>query len=346
MPGMDLGIDLGTCQIVIYASDRGVVLCEPSVIAIDAADGHLIACGTEAYQMIGRTPDSILVVQPLRKGVISEYDYAEQMLRYFIRKVCSYKIIKPRAAVSIPASVTEVEQRSVWEAVSASGIRHVTLIEEAVAAAIGAGLDISAPHGSLVVDIGGGTTDVAVMTLQGVATSSSIRLGGNDVDEAIIRFVRARYNMVIGSLMAETIKKQIGRAVPTEENAVMRMRGRDALTGLPRTQEISSLDVDEAITDVMTDILAAVQKVLENTPPELISDILDGGIHLTGGMALLQGLEKRLEAQTGIACRVAENPEHCVAIGAGKVLRYTNKLHSGVYDVGQFAYHLSDSLDI
>lgn len=344
MPGMDLGIDLGTSQVVIYTPNRGVVLREPAVIAVDKADGHMIACGQEAYTMLGRTPDSICAVRPLRKGVISDYDYAEQMLRYFVRKVCKYKILKPRAAVSVPASVTEVEQRSVVEAVSSAGIRRVVLMEESVAAAVGAGLDVSAPRGSMVVDLGAGTTDIAVMSLKGLANSISVRLGGDDIDAAIVRYMRTRYGLIIGDLTAEDVKKTIGNAMPQEEPDTMLVRGRDALTGLPRRQKVDGNEILEAISEPLYGVLSAVQRMLETTQPELVADILDSGIVLSGGGALLRNMPERIARRTGVACHVADNPEECVAIGTGKALKYVGVMANGVYDINQFAYRLSDSI--
>lgn len=346
MPGMDLGIDLGTSRVTIYASGRGIVLREPSVIAVESATGRMIACGKDAYAMLGRTPDSIEAVQPLNKGVISDYDYAEQMLRYFVRKVCAYKILKPRAAVSVPASVTEVEQRSVIEAVRASGTRRVVLIEESMAAAIGAGLDVAVPRGSMVADLGGGTTDVAVMSLKGVAASLSIRVGGNDLDEAIVRYLHNKYNHAVGRLTAEQVKMRIGCALPQEDDPVMPVKGRDAVTGLPCVRKIHSSEILEAIREPLEQMVAAVQRVIENTPPELTGDILDSGILLTGGTAQLNGMAELMTRRTGVVCRVAENPSDCVAIGTGKALKYVGVLSSGVYDISRFTTSTLDPTGI
>ena len=344
MPGMDLGIDLGTSQVVIYASGKGVVLKEPAVIAVDSRDGHIVACGQEAYDMLGRTPDSITAVRPLAKGVIADYDYAERMLRYFVRKVCAYKILKPRAAVSVPASVTEVEQRSVVEAVSAAGVRRVVLIEEAVAAAIGAGLDVSAARGSMAVNIGGGTTDVAVLSLKGISTSSSLRVGGDDMDAAIVRYLRTKYNLIIGARMAESIKKAIGAAIPPEDNPTMQAKGRDALTGLPAVRPVTAWEIGEALSEPLMEMLSGVQRVLETTPPELAGDVMEHGMVLTGGGAKLAGLARFIQTNTGVSCRVAEQPDECVAVGTGKALKFAKLLSAGVYDVDQFSYHLSETL--
>ena len=341
---MDLGIDLGTSQVVIYEAGKGIVLKEPSVIAVDSRRGRMIACGREAYDMLGRTPDSILAVRPLEKGVIADYDYAEQMIRHYVRQVCAYKILKPRAAVSLPASVTEVEQRSVVEAVNAAGVRRVILIEEAVAAAIGAGLDVSAARGSMAVNIGGGTTDVAILSLKGIATSSSLRVGGNDMDAAIVRYIRGAYNLIIGVLTAEQIKKRIGGAMPREGNPTEEVRGRDALTGLPATRTVCADEIREALGEPLEEMLSGVQRVLENTPPEMAGDVLEHGMALTGGGALLYGLDAFIEKRTGVSCRVADNPDECVAVGTGKALKFAKLLSAGVYDVDQFSYHLSDTL--
>lgn len=344
MPGMDLGIDLGTSQVVISAAGRGVVLKEPAVIAVDSQDGHMIACGQEAYDMLGRTPESITAVRPVVKGVISDYDYAQLMLRVFVRKVCAYKLLKPRAAVCLPASVTEVEQRSAVEAVLSAGVRRVVVIEKAVAAAIGCGLDIAAPHGNMVVELGGGTTDVVVMSLKGISSVESVRVGGDDMDEAIIRYLRSRYGLVTGRLTAEQLKKTIGRAVAGDP-VTARARGRDALSGLPRAQEVTSDDIREAISEQLDEIVRTVQRVLENTPPELVGDVLTEGIVLSGGLAQLQGMAQLLQESTGVACRLAENPEDCVALGTVKAIQYVNRMTSGVYDIGQFTNTLSDAYE-
>ena len=345
MPGVDLGIDLGTSQIIIYASGTGIVLREPTVIAVDRDDGHIIACGREAHEMLGRTPDSILAIRPIRKGVISDYDYAEKMLKYFIRRVCDYKILKPRAAVCIPASVTEVEQWSVVDAATASGIRRVVLIEEAVAAALGAELDISAARGSMVVDIGAGTTDVAVLSLKGMATSVSAKVGGDDMDEAIVRYMRSAHNFVIGELQAENIKRTIGCACVPEEPVVIKARGRDAVTGLPRFHDVTSVQIHEAISEQLQAIISVIQKVLETTPPELAGDVMEQGIALTGGVALLRDMDRLIEEKTGVKCYIPDDPESCAAKGTGKAMRYVGKMLSGIYDIGQFTYPLAESVE-
>ena len=347
MLGMDLGIDLGTSQVVIYATGRGVVLKEPSVLAVDEKSGKLIACGKDAYYMQGRNPDSIEVVRPLRKGVIADYEYAEMMLREFGGKVCAYKVLKPRAAVSVPASVTEVEQRSVLEAVSAANVRRVMLVEESVAAAVGAGLDVAAPRGCMAADLGAGTADVAVMSLKGIAASVSAKVGGDDMDEAIVRHIRSKYNHVIGLLTAEKVKKTLGRAILGEDGATMRVPGRDAVTGLPRTREITAKDVYEAIEEPLSEIVSVMQRVLENTPPELAGDVMAGGIVLSGGLSQLSGMAELIGQRTGVECRVADNPENCVAAGLWEAIKYMSDsggTGAGVYDISRFAYRMSDAV--
>ena len=343
MPGISLGIDLGTSWVTIYVPGRGVVLREPAVIAVDKQTDKMIACGQEAFDMLGRTPDSIMAIRPMSKGVISEYDYAEKMLRTFVRRVCAYKVMKPRVAVSIPAAVTEVEQRSVVEAVLAAGTRRVVLIDESVAAAVGAGISIDQPYGSMVVNIGAGTTNIAVLSLKGIASSISVRVGGNDIDEAIVRYMHTRYNHVIGLQTAEQVKINIGCALPREDNAVMAVKGRNVVSGLPCLQKVSAADICEAIREPVGEILSSIQRVLENTPPELAGDILVGGICMTGGGSQLNGMVHAVSLFTGVKCRLADDPTDCVAIGTGKSLKYVGMMFSGVYDVGQFSYPLSDS---
>lgn len=340
---MNLGIDLGTSRTVIYAPGEGILLDEPSVIAVSERDGSVVACGTEAGEMLGRTPPSILAVQPIRKGVIAEYDMAEKMLRYFIRKVYANRITKPCAAVSVTERMTEVERRSFIEAVISAGARRVTLVPETVAAAIGAGLDVSLPCGQMVMNIGGGTTDVSVLTLRGEAVSVSVRTAGDAMDEAIVRSIRARYGLVISPAMAEQVKIAIGSAVDPKSGVTAMVKGRDSLTGLPAARAISAAEVYEAMEESLSIILDAVRRALEITPPELIGDVLVNGICLTGGMAQMHGLPERIRIETGIDCRPAEDPAHCVAVGAGTALQYAASF-SEVYDLSGFQYHLSDTV--
>lgn len=343
MPGMSLGIDLGTANVTIYVRGQGIMLREPSVIAVDKETEKMIACGRQAYTMLGRTPDSIYAVRPVKKGVISEYDYAEQMLRVFVRRVCAYKVLKPRAAASVPASVTEVEQRSLVEAVLASGVRRVSLIDEAIAAAVGAGIKIDQPYGSMVVNIGAGTTDIAVLSLKGVASSTSIRVGGDDMDESIVRYLHNKHNHIIGHLTAEQVKISVGSAVPPAEDKVVGVKGRNIITGLPCIQKISRYEIFEAMQEPISQILLAIQRVLETTPPELAGDIIESGICLTGGCAQLDGMDLAIKRFTGVDCWIAENPADCVAVGTGESLDYLGSLFSGAYDVGQFSFPVSDS---
>ena len=340
---MNLGIDLGTSRIVICDPARGVVLDEPAVIAVAARDGHVIAFGAEAQEMLGRNPDSIRVVRPVQKGVIAEYELAEQLLRCCLARVCSARITKPCVAVSVAEQITEVEQRSFIEAVVSAGARRVTLVPETIAAAIGAGLDVSLPLGQMIVNAGGGTVDASVLSLKGEAVFSSIRVAGSVMDDAIVRYVRARYGLIISEPTAERLKKSIGCAMPVEPELTDKAKGRDALTGLPRVVEVTSTELCEAIREPLQDMLDMVQQVLENTPPELAGDIIQSGICLTGGLSRLRELPELLSRHTGVPCHVAENPAQCVAIGAGKALQYASAF-SAVYDLGNYAYRLSDNV--
>lgn len=340
---MNLGIDLGTSRVVIYSPGQGIVLDEPAVIAVNVVDGHVVACGTEAEQMLGRTPPSIRAVQPLQNGVIAEYELAEQMLRQFLHRVCSNRVTKPCVAVSIAQEVTEVEQRSFIEAVVSAGARRVTLVPETVAAAIGAGLDVSLPKGQMVVNMGGGTTDVAVLTLRGIAVASSMREAGQAMDEAIQRYMRSQHGLLIGATMAEQVKIAIGGVLPRPEPLTMVVKGRDALTGLPHSVEVTSLELCAPLQETMDAIIGQIQRVLEITPPELAGDIMCDHIWLTGGLAQLYGLAQRIKDATGVPCRVASKPAHCVAVGAGMALQYASSF-SEVYDLGDYAYHLSDTV--
>ena len=325
----DMAIDLGTANTLIYVKGRGIVLNEPSVVAV--AENRLmgrkeiLAVGTEAKQMFGRTPGTISAVRPLRDGVIAEYDVTEKMLKYFISKASKKKsFVKPRVMICIPSGVTSVEERAVKQAALAAGAKEAYLIEEPVAAALGAGIDISEPNGSIVVDIGGGTTDIAVLALGGVVCSKSIRVGGDKFDEAIVRYIRRYYNLVIGERTAEELKKEIGSAYPSQlTQKSSEIKGRDLVTGLPKTVEISAEKVNEAITEQIEDIIAAIKEVLEKTPPELAADIAERGIVLTGGGSLLYGLEELIEEKTGIPTMTAEDPMTAVAIGTGKYVEFS-----------------------
>ncbi len=340
---MNLGIDLGSSRVVIYNPDCGIVLDEPSVIAVSKQDGHVIACGEEAERMLGRTPPSILVMRPVQKGVIVAYDLAEKMLRHFLHRVCSNRIAKPCAAVSIAENMTEVERRSFIEAVYSAGARRVTLVPETVAAAIGIGMDVSLPKGQLIVNVGGGTTDVAVLSLRGTAVSSSVRCAGMALDEDIIRYVRTRHNLMISDLSAEQVKNSIGCVFPREQTLFYEVRGRDALSGLPRGQIISSADICEAVQDTVSEMVELLQRVLETTPPELAGDIFNDGIWLTGGAAQMYGMPQLFQRATGVPCHLADSPSQCVAVGAGKALKYASSF-SEIYDLRDFVYRLSDTV--
>lgn len=340
---MNLGIDLGTSRIVICDPARGVVLDEPSVIAVAAKDDRVIAFGTEAQEMLGRNPDTIRVVRPVQMGVIAEYELAEQLLRCCLAKVCSARITKPCVAVSVAEKVTEVEQRSFIEAVVSAGARRVTLVPETVAAAIGAGMDVSLPLGQMIVNVGGGTVDASVLSLKGEAVSSAIRVAGQAMDEAIVRYIRAQYGLIISEQTAERLKIAIGCALPMEPMLTAEAKGRDSMTGLPRSVTVTSDEMCEAISEPLHSVMELIQQVLEITPPELAGDIITEGIWLTGGLAQLRQLPLLIERATGIPCRVAEEPHRCVAVGAAKALKYASSF-SAVYDLGSFSYRLSDNV--
>lgn len=317
----DIGIDLGTSSVLIYMRSKGVILSEPSVVAIDLKGGKILAVGSEASRMLGRTPGNIVALRPLQDGVISDYDLTEKMLRYFFRKAISKGFgRKPRVVVCVPSGVTEVEKRAVIDASYEAGARRTYLIEEPIAAAIGAGVDISKPYGTMVVDIGGGTTDIAVISLGGAVVTDSIKTAGDMFDESIIRYMRRRYNLLIGDRTAEQMKINIGSAYPRKEEVVMEVTGRNLISGLPKTITVSSQEMAEALEETLESIADTIHAVLEKTPPELSSDISENGIIMTGGGSLLYGLDKLLEERLKIAVNVAEDAISCVAIGTGKAL--------------------------
>ncbi len=316
----DVGIDLGTASILVYVKGKGIVLQEPSVVAIDRNTNKFLAVGEEARKMLGRTPGHIIAIRPLKDGVISDYNITERMLKYFIQKALGKMIFKPRLIICVPSGVTEVEKRAVIEASNEAGALKTYLIEEPIAAAIGAGVDITEPTGNMIVDIGGGTTDVAVISLGGIVVSRSIKIAGDDCDEAITKFIRKKYNMMIGERSAEDLKVHIGCAYPFEEEQFMEVKGRNLLTGLPVNVEVSSNDMLEALREPVQEIVETVHQVLEITPPELAADISSRGIIMTGGGAHLYGLDKLIAQTTGINTRVAENAVECVAMGTGKSL--------------------------
>ena len=321
--GQDIGIDLGTATVIAYVKGKGIVLREPSVVAVDKNSGEVLAVGKEARRMLGRTPGSIVATRPLRDGVISDYTVTEKMLRYFIQKSCGKsRFRKPRISVCVPSGVTEVEKKAVEDATYQAGAREVAIIEEPIAAAIGAGIDISRPCGNMIVDIGGGTTDIAVISLGGTVVSTSIKIAGDDFDEAVIRYMRKKHNLLIGERTAEDIKIKIGSAYPSAEAVSMDIRGRNLVTGLPKTVTVTSTETEEALKEATAQIVEAIHSVLEKTPPELAADIADRGIVLTGGGSLLQGLEELIEEKTGINTMTAEDPMTAVAIGTGKFIEF------------------------
>lgn len=317
----EVGIDLGTANVLVYIKGKGIVLDEPSVVAIDEETEEILAVGEDARSMLGRTPASIIAVRPLRDGVISDYDITERMLKYFIKKsVGGNKFFRPKIMICVPSGVTEVEKRAVIEAATQAGGKSVFLMEEPVAAAIGAGLDIAEADGKMVVDIGGGTTDVAVMSLGTIVESSSVKIAGDELDEAISKYMRQEHKLYIGERTAEEMKMMVGTAYPREESASFECKGRDLVSGLPKAITITSEQMLEALNDPLDIITETIHEVLEKTPPELGADITENGIMLTGGGALLHGLDKRIEAKTHIKVLHAEEPKSCVAIGTGKAL--------------------------
>ncbi len=325
----EVGIDLGTANVLVYIKNKGIVLSEPSVVAINKDTDEILAVGEDARLMLGRTPANIIAVRPLRDGVISDYDITERMLKYFIRKTCgSGRFFKPRIMVCVPSGVTEVEKRAVREAATQAGGKDVFLMEEPVAAAIGAGIDIASPDGVMVIDIGGGTTDVAVISLGGIVASTSVKIAGDKFDDSIIKYMRKVHKLYIGERTAEDIKVTLGTAFPRDEVLVKECRGRGLVTGLPKTVEVTSEEIMEALEEPLHAICEATHSVLERTPPELAADISNTGIMLTGGGALLYGIDRRIEDRTGIKVNIAEDPKSCVAIGTGKALDQLEALES------------------
>ncbi len=325
--GAEIGIDLGTANVLVYIKGKGIVMQEPSVVAIDKNTDEILSVGSEARKMLGRTPGNIVAIRPLKDGVISDYEVTERMLRYFIDKTCGRsKFFKPKIIVCVPSGVTEVEKRAVREATTEAGGGKTFLIEEPIAAAIGAGLDITKPDGNMIVDIGGGTADIAVISLGGIVESESIKVAGDKFDDAIIKHMRKTYNMLIGERTAEDLKMNIGSAFPSKISKQMDCRGRDLITGLPKTLTITTEDMLEALQEPVAAIADAVHSVLEKTPPELASDISTKGIVMTGGGALLGGLDKLIEKRTGIPVYVAEDAVSCVAIGTGMSLNHLDIL--------------------
>jgi rod shape-determining protein MreB len=319
--GRDMAVDLGTANTLVYVRGRGIVLNEPSVVAINTKTGAILAVGSEAKQMIGRTPAHIVAIRPLKDGVIADFDVTEKMLRYFIQKVHRRSfLVKPRVVVCVPSGITGVEQRAVEEATISAGARSAFIIEEPMAAAIGAGLPVHEPTGNMVVDIGGGTTEVAVVSLGGIVTSQSIRIGGDELDESIINYIKKEYSLMLGERTSEEIKMAIGSAFPMPEEHQAEIRGRDLVTGLPKTIVVSAEEIRRAIEEPVNAIVDAVKNTLDKTPPELAADIMDKGIVLAGGGSLLKGLDERLKHETGMPIHVADDPLWAVAVGSGKCL--------------------------
>ncbi len=328
----DIGIDLGTASVLVYVKGKGIVLKEPSVVAIDQNTNKFLAVGEEARKMLGRTPGNIIAIRPMRDGVISDYDITERMLKYFIQKAVGRYLLKPRVVVCVPSGITEVEKRAVMEASNQAGAIKTYLIEEPIAAAIGAGIDITEPSGNMIVDIGGGTTDVAVISLGGIVVSRSIKIAGDECDEAIAKYIRKKYNMMIGERSAEELKLSIGSAYRREVEEFKEVRGRNLLTGLPITVNVSSTDMLEALKDPIQEIVDTVHIVLERTPPELAADISNKGILMTGGGALLYGMDKLITEKTGIPVHVANEPISCVARGTGKALEWVQYFDNNIVE--------------
>ena len=327
---MDIGIDLGTANILVYVKGKGVVLKEPSVVAIDKVRNKVLAVGDDAREMLGRAPGSIVAIRPLKEGVIANYTVTQKLLSYVIDKVAGKSVFfKPRVMTCVPIGITSVEKRAVMEATTQGGASKPYLIEEPLAAALGAGIDISVPRGNMVVDIGGGTTDIAVLSLGGIVVSSSIRIGGDHFDEAIVRHVKKVHNVLIGERTAEEIKMQVATVSRDGRQETISVRGRDMVTGLPTTFSVTSEDCRVALDDSVSSLIATVRGVLEKCPPELAADIVDNGIYLTGGGALLDGLAEVMSKETGITTHIADDPLECVALGTGKALENLDKLHPG-----------------
>jgi len=316
----DMGIDLGTASVLVYVKNKGIVLQEPSVVAIDKNTDKVLAVGEEARRMIGRTPGNIIAIRPLKDGVISDYDITEKMIKHFITKAAGKFLFKPRIIICVPSGVTGVEKRAVIEASMQAGAKKTYLIEEPIAAAVGAGIDITQPDGNMVIDMGGGTTDIAVISLGGIVVSTSIKLAGDKMDEAIVKYMRRKHNILVGERTAEDMKVRIGTAYPRDKQVSMDVRGRDLVTGLPKTIKVSSEEMLIALEETVTTIAEAVHSVLEQTPPELAADISDKGMIMTGGACLLNGMDKLIKKRTGIEVIIAEDAVSCVAKGTGESL--------------------------
>jgi len=325
----EIGIDLGTANILVYLKEKGIVLREPSVVAVNNLTGQVLAVGLDAKQMIGRTPGNITAIRPLKDGVIADFETTQGMLKYFIRKAIGGSLLsKPRVVICVPSGVTEVEKRAVVDSAMSAGAKEAYLIEEPMASAIGAGLPVAEPSGSMVVDIGGGTSEVAVISLGGIVVSRSLRIAGDEFDDSIIHYIKKEYNLMIGERSAEDIKMKIGSAYPGEKEETYKVSGRDLVTGLPKELEVSSEEIREALKEPVNAVVESIKYTLEKTPPELASDIMERGIMLTGGGALLKGLDKLISVETGIPVFIASEPLDCVVLGTGKVLEELDTLSS------------------
>ena len=331
----DIGMDLGTASVLIYIKDKGIVLNEPSVVALDKNTGKLLKVGADAQAMLGRTPGNIIAIRPLREGVISDYEVTERMIKEFLHKVIGFQLFKPRIIICVPSGITEVEERAVIDAGIQAGARRVYLIEEPVAAAIGAGIDITQPEGHMIIDIGGGTSDIAVISLSGVVESSSIKIAGDQFNEAVVKYMRRKHNILIGERTAEQMKMEIGCVYPKEEEATIEIKGRCLMTGLPKTITVNSTEMMEAVEEPVERILEAVHNVLERTPPELVADISNNGIVMTGGGSLVDGFDKLITARTGIHTVVAEDAISCVAEGTGKSLDSLGDMQDGTVNLSR-----------
>ncbi len=338
MLGKRIGVDLGTANVLVYVKGRGIVIAEPAVVAVAQRDNSIVAVGTEAREMLGRTPGAIQVIRPMREGVIADYVTTEAMLRYFIGRVMGrFSFVKPDVMICVPAGVTGVEQRAVQDAAEAAGARRPAhIIPEPLAAAIGARIPVNVPQGHMIVDIGGGRTEAAVISMYGIVVSESVRVAGDRLDDAIAAYVKRRHNLVIGDRTAEELKIAIGSALPLEEEMTYQVRGRDQISGLPRTITVTSTDVTNAIQDAVQSIVGAVRSVLERTPPELASDVVDRGIVLSGGTAMLRNLDRLITEEIGIPCYVAENPMECVAMGAGIALDHLDLIKRSMPPEGEW----------
>lgn len=331
----DIGIDLGTATVFVYVQGKGIVIREPSVVAIDKSTDRVIKVGREAQEMLGRTPDNITAMRPLKDGSINQYEVTLKMLQYFIRRACGNTVLPPRVMISVPTGMSEVEERAILDAAAEAGARKTFLLEEPIAAAIGAGLNIDTPIGNMVVDIGGGVTEIAVISLGGIVVSRSIKVGGDRFDEAIVQYVRENYNMLIGERTAEGIKIRIGEVYEHSEPRLVEVRGRDLSTGMPKTVTLSSKEMIGATFNPMTSLIDSICDVIERTPPELVGDILHNGIVLCGGGSMLGGLDRLIERVTGIRTYVAKNPGACVAIGTGKRLSEMNRMSDGAINLSK-----------